>query len=192
MADSLICSVAGCGKTAKARGYCNSHYKRLINYGDPLVVKRRDKPNNCQKQKCPAVVILNNHMLYVQNSDSKKEKNKKWAAANPEWCLQNKTKWNNINRELVRSRGRIYMAERRARKMQAMPSWLTSDHISQINAVYAEARRLSVEAGVPHEVDHIVPLQGRVVCGLHVPWNLRAIPWDENRRRPRIYKDGMD
>ncbi len=43
--------------------------------------------------------------------------------------------------------------------------------------------------GIPHEVDHIVQLVGKnktgeqVICGLHVPWNLRAIPWKLNRDR---------
>jgi hypothetical protein len=188
-----ICSIDMCGKPIKARGYCSGHYVKLRKYNNPLTAKRRVEPNHCQKQKCPAAVILNNHMLYLKNSETKKEKNKKWSAANPECCRQSKSKWNNANRELVRSRGRIYRAERRAREIQAMPAWLTADQILKINAVYDEAQRLSVETGMPHEVDHIAPLAAnKNVCGLHVPWNLRAIPWVENRRRARIYKDNMD
>lgn len=36
MAASRICSVAGCGKTIKARGWCNAHHRRWMRYGDPL------------------------------------------------------------------------------------------------------------------------------------------------------------
>jgi len=144
-------------------------------------------------------VILKNHVRYIQNSNVRKKKVKEWGTANRERVLQYKAKWNAsnpefnslwcaANRDLVRS----HKANRRARKKQAMPLWLTPDHISQINAVYAEAQRLSIETGVTYHVDHIVPLNGRVVCGLHVPWNLRAIPAVENLRRPRIYRDGME
>lgn len=49
-----------------------------------------------------------------------------------------------------------------------------------IDAIYAEARRLTIETGVPHQVDHIVPLLGRSVSGLHVEYNLRIVTATEN------------
>lgn len=47
---------------------------------------------------------------------------------------------------------------------------------NEIRAVYREADRLTAATGTPHQVDHIVPLNHPRVCGLHVRWNLRAIP----------------
>ena len=114
--------------------------------------------------------------------------NNAWRAANPELFRQTQLEHRANNVEIYRSR----WAKRRARKREAMPSWLTPDHISQINAVYAEAKRLEEETGIAYHVDHIVPLAGKIVCGLHVPWNLRAIPGTENLRRPRIYSMDMD
>src|SRR5579864_6030105 len=67
-------------------------------------------------------------------------------------------------------------ARKRARKLQATPHWLTDGDYAEIEAIYAYARRLTEQTGVVHHVDHIVPLKSKFVCGLHVPWNLRAIP----------------
>lgn len=46
--------------------------------------------------------------------------------------------------------------------------------------MYREAKRLSKLTGEMYVVDHIVPLDGKLVCGLHVPWNMRVIHWREN------------
>ena len=75
------------------------------------------------------------------------------------------------------------MALRRARKNRAMPPWLTADHKAQIEAVYAEAKELTRLTGIRHEVDHIHPINGKTVCGLHVPWNLQVLSKEENCRK---------
>lgn len=67
-------------------------------------------------------------------------------------------------------------AKRRAKRMQATPAWLTDSDFAEITKLYSER-----QAGF--HVDHIVPLQGRNVCGLHVPWNLRIITAEENLKK---------
>lgn len=55
--------------------------------------------------------------------------------------------------------------------------------------VYVSARAKTTETGIPHEVDHIIPLKGRNICGLHVPWNLRVVTGEQNKRKRNSYTD---
>jgi hypothetical protein len=68
---------------------------------------------------------------------------------------------------------------RMARKLQATPKWLSEHELSWIKAHYVAAK----ENGANLAVDHIVPLRGREVCGLHVPWNLCLRTKSDNSKK---------
>ena len=72
---------------------------------------------------------------------------------------------------------------RRKRFRDATPSWLTAEQRMDIRLKYRVAIELSRRTGVRHAVDHIVPLQGESVCGLHVPWNLKVVTQEENLKK---------
>ena len=72
---------------------------------------------------------------------------------------------------------------RRRRFRQATPTWLTAEQRMEIRLKYRLAIEKSRFTGIRHAVDHIIPLQGETVCGLHVPWNLDVIPQEENLKK---------
>ncbi len=71
-------------------------------------------------------------------------------------------------------------AKRRATKLKAMPKWLTKEQIQRIADMYKQAAELTRTTGIKYVVDHIIPLQGKTVCGFHHPDNLRVITESEN------------
>ena len=72
---------------------------------------------------------------------------------------------------------------RRRRFRQATPKWLTAEDKMEIRLKYRLAIELSRSTGIRHAVDHIIPLHGETVCGLHVPWNLDVITQEENLKK---------
>lgn len=74
-------------------------------------------------------------------------------------------------------------ARRRAGEDRATPRWLTAEDHDMMQYLYDEAASLSQHTGVKFHVDHIVPLRGKTVSGLHVPWNLRVVAASVNLRK---------
>ena len=76
-----------------------------------------------------------------------------------------------------------------ARRKKRTFGTLSSEHKKQVIALYVEAKRLTEETGIPHEVDHIEPLRGKNSCGLHVPWNLQILTKRANREKGNRFGD---
>lgn len=82
------------------------------------------------------------------------------------------------NARYIKKNATMISARKRAAKYTATPLWADP---KAIKAIYADARRLTKETGVLHEVDHIVPLKSPIVCGLHWEGNLQVLPSIQNR-----------
>lgn len=89
-------------------------------------------------------------------------------AANRDWRLLNRGKCNSHN------------ASYKSSKRQSTPNWADVD---QIRKTYELAKWVSTLYNKPFEVDHIVPLRGKAVCGLHVENNLQILPMNDNRSK---------
>lgn len=69
------------------------------------------------------------------------------------------------------------------------PPWLDLELRREILAMHAEAQRLTLETGVPHVLDHDIPLNSPHVCGLSVPWNIVIRTELENSRKSNRFPD---
>jgi hypothetical protein len=125
---------------------------------------------------CRACIKDSNAAYRLINPDKAKASHAAWVKANPEKNKANKATWIRSNR----GKKNAWNMEYKAAKLQAAPKWLTKTQLFEIESFYVEAAKLTKETGIPHEVDHITPLQGKNVSGLHVPWNLQILTKSEN------------
>jgi hypothetical protein len=115
--------------------------------------------------------------LGSKTDQEKKETYKKWVEENRERVNEQQRKWRQANRKKLRPYQSAYNAIRWKRTSIA----LAKLHFEQIVKVYEARDRKTKQTGIEHHVDHIIPILGKNICGLHVPWNMQIIPAKQNR-----------
>jgi len=105
--------------------------------------------------------IQNNKDYYLKNKESERLRNKIYRQNNKQKCT-----------EYSRRNGNKYKAS----KMKRVPKWLTKDMNNEIKEIYNNCPK-------GYHVDHIIPLQGKNVSGLHLPWNLQYLPALDNIKK---------
>lgn len=155
----------------------------------------RDAQRHCLCAECKAEAYARRCAWRKRNPDRVKAYSAKWNAANQEQRRLIEKCWKLRNPESVaehnRKAGKKWAANNKPRRLASVrarqlakrlrtPAWADK---GKILSFYEEAARLTGETGVPHEVDHIVPLQGALVSGLHVHQNLRVVSRSENRSK---------
>lgn len=113
---------------------------------------------------------------YQKNKEQIGQKNRANYSANKEARLETSKRWKKLNHHKVIS----YVTLRKKKIRLATPKWLSHQQKREIEDFYWLAKDLSAVSGETYHVDHIVPLKGKGVCGLHVPWNLQVLPADIN------------
>jgi 5-methylcytosine-specific restriction endonuclease McrA len=97
----------------------------------------------------------------------------------PEDLIKYRKTWAKNNPEMHKAN----IKHRRAKHKQATPKWLTQEQKTAIKRFYLDAMAATRITGTFYVVDHIIPLRGKLVSGLHVPWNLAVITREENRTK---------
>ena len=164
---------------AKTRYYENKderqeYARKYVQENKEMVAEKRKKyfelPENKAKRR------KSRQKYYYENKEQIRKKGDEWWAANPERVSENRKKWNAANP----AKNRFYSMNRLAAKLNATPAWLTNKQKKEIAKIYKEAVAMEKRTGMKYHVDHIVPLQGKNVSGLHVPWNLQVLTATEN------------
>lgn len=122
------------------------------------------------------LLLIKSQEYYEANRDSRLIQMQEYQIINKDKIADRKRNYQKNNKDKINA----IEAKRRASKLKATPNWLTEQHFEQIEKFYSEAQSLKLLTGLEYHVDHIVPLQGKNVCGLHVSWNLQVIPAKEN------------
>lgn len=166
-------------------------------------LRSRCKPCNSADAKQYAsdnreAVLESKRRYYAENKEKFSQKHKermsdesfrkRKAAVTRHWYRENKDRRKDYMQGHYENNKPVYMAysaKRRASKKQQTPSWANEQ---AIRAFYEEAARLEQETGIKHHVDHIIPLQGKLVSGLHVESNLQVIPANDNLSKSNHYE----
>jgi ribosomal protein L3 len=93
------------------------------------------------------------------------------------------SKWQQNNKDIANANTRKYQAS----KLKRTPIWLSEEQITDLQSFYTMAKELETVFPWKQHVDHIVPLQGKTISGLHVPWNLQIISAKENISKGNRY-----
>lgn len=112
-----------------------------------------------------------------------RERDLAWNKAYRERNAEARKAYNREYSQKYPERLRANVVTRRARQQNSQPVCLNPSDKATIRRCYAVSRMFRDLFGIDAHVDHVLPLAGRDVCGLHVPWNLRIIDGTKNRQK---------
>jgi hypothetical protein len=171
---------------------CNEVKATLLFYKD-----KRSKDlcstycKECTKEKANSAYWNNKEKYNARSNAYRRNNMPKIRAIAANYREKNREKINAYSNEWVklnRLNSTVNTAKYRSAKLKRTPAWLTEFDVFKIKCLYQLAAMRNRESGYDWNVDHIIPLKGKIVSGLHVPSNLRVIPATENKRKVNKYE----
>ena len=136
------------------------------------------------KQENPEKVAEHQKLYASRHPEKIVEKTIRWKKNNPERAAEISRKTRQKNKARIVANKAAYRASKKSRT----PGWLSPIDMLKIKCIYQMAAMYSRENGEKYEVDHVIPLSGKFVSGLHVPGNLQIIRASENRLKNNRYE----
>ena len=152
-----------CRKISASKSYYNNQESCKQRYKEAYAQRKEANPN-----------LLAD--WYAKNREQDLEKSKLAYQANAEERKEYQRLWSKTNRGTANALSKNY----KLKKINATPKWLSESQLLHIKCKYQLAAMFNIHGVEAWHVDHIVPIRGKDVCGLHVPWNLRVIPAKDN------------
>jgi hypothetical protein len=141
--------------------------KRYYEKNKEVIVQKAIARNNAKKE-----------LRKIYDSERYKRDRDKILKRSRQYYQQNKEK------EVLKS------LRYKLRKQKAIPQWLNEVQLKEVESFYLLAKECEMLTGDKYHVDHIVPLKGKNVCGLHVPWNLQVLPAEINLSKNNKFTEG--
>jgi hypothetical protein len=175
-------------------GYVKAHRRAFAENNREILAERsrRDYRENRSARRATQ------KRYYEENKEAISARNAVWREANYEYLQAydrkrsaHKYLANLLHRLNNPEKCRAYMAEyarlRNANLRHAQPAWADR---RAIRTIYLLCQQISEETGIAHHVDHIVPLKGKYVCGLHVETNLQILTASDNMKKSNSFAVG--
>lgn len=191
MPTAKICKLCSVEKTLEVFSISKKSRDGRLNNCKPCEVKRvadwaQSNPEMVAKHRTGPKRIEDNKIRYRIDRETILQERKELRLQNPDVFKERDRAYALKNPGKVRAKG----SRRRKVLVRATPSRLTRIDKAQIEEFYELAVARQIQTGIEQHVDHIVPLQGNGVSGLHVPWNLQILTESENCRKHNKFNVG--
>jgi len=144
-----------------------ARYKKWYALNKDNIKAKTNAYYHANKEKVIPRMKKQSKLYRAKNKERLQEKNKKWWEANPDKRV-------------------AYLAKRRAK--HRMPKWVNKEEKFLITEVYSLAKLRTKMTNIVWHVDHVIPLLGTKVSGLHTIYNLQVIPAKLNQQKNNNYE----